>query len=66
MHIVFVANATSKNVNEKIKTQTSGRPFVGGCMLAALIDLVAKRSFSHDRGTSHEFLSNWHLNSDGK
>ena len=33
MHIVFVASAASKNVNEKIKTQTSSPPFVGGYMV---------------------------------
>ena len=33
VHIVFVASAASQNVNEKIKTQTSSPPFVGGCML---------------------------------
>ena len=32
VHIVFVASAASKNVNEKIKTQTSSPPFVGGYM----------------------------------
>ena len=32
VHIVFVASAASKNVNEKIKTQTSSPPFAGGYM----------------------------------
>ena len=32
MHIVFVTSVASKNVNEKIKTQTSSPPFVGGYM----------------------------------
>ena len=36
MHIVFVASAASKNVNEKIKTQTSSPPFVGGYMRTSL------------------------------
>ena len=35
VHIVFVASAASNNVNEKIKTQTSSTPFVGGYMGAA-------------------------------
>ena len=33
MRIVFVASSASKNVNEKIKTQTFSPPFVGGYML---------------------------------
>ena len=37
MHIVFVTSAASKNVNEKIKTQTSSPPFVGGYMPKMLI-----------------------------
>jgi len=30
VHIVFVTNVASKNVNEKIKTQTFSPPFVEG------------------------------------
>ena len=36
MHIVFVTSVASKNVNEKIKTQTSSPPFVGGYMVQRL------------------------------
>ena len=36
VHIVFVASAASKYVNEKIKTQTSSTPFVGGYMVTLL------------------------------
>ena len=41
VHIVFVANAASKNVNEKIKTQTSSPPFVGGYMIHMQIGVPA-------------------------
>ena len=37
MHIVFVTSAASKNVNEKIKTQTSSQPFVGGYMATSAL-----------------------------
>ena len=33
VHIVFVTNAASKNVNEKLKTQASSPPFIGGYMM---------------------------------
>ena len=36
VHIVFVTSVASKNVNEKIKTQTSSPPFVGGYMVVTI------------------------------